>query len=372
MSLDRFRPRKRSPDYIYLGLAITLVLIGLIMISSSSVVIAVETYNQTYGFVMRQLIAIGVGVVGAILASRISYQRWHQLTLPFFIGSLILVLLLLVPGLGKETKGAVRWINLGLFQLQPSELLKISTILYVSAWLERRINVIRQFDTLLGFAVFLMPIVIVMMIQRDLGTLLIILLTVGVMYFIAGASTTQIVTGSVVGLCLVGMLIIIEPYRLERLATFRNNGSDTLGAGYHINQANLAIGSGGWFGRGFGQSIQKYLYLPEPQTDSIFAITVEELGFLRSTLILVIIGAFSYRGYQIAHRAGETFARFLAFGLTSMFLLQSIINLAAILGIVPLTGVPLPFISYGGTSLVVSLLAVGIMVSISRNHYVAN
>lgn len=372
MSLDRFRPQKRNPDYVYLGLAITLVLIGLIMISSSSVVIAVETYNQTYGFVVRQLIALCVGVTGGIIASRISYDKWHQLTLPFFIGSLILVLLLLVPGLGKETKGAVRWINLGLFQLQPSELLKISTILYVSAWLERRTTVIRQFDTLLAFAVFLLPIVIVMMIQRDLGTLLIILLTVGVMYFVAGASTSQIVTGSAIGFGLILMLILIEPYRLQRLTTFRNSGSDTLGAGYHINQANLAIGSGGWFGRGFGQSIQKYLYLPEPQTDSIFAITVEELGFVRSTLILGLIGAFAYRGYRIAHRAGETFARFLAFGLTSMFLLQSMINIAAILGVVPLTGVPLPFISYGGTSLVVSLLGVGIMVSISRNRYVTN
>lgn len=372
MSLDRFRPRKRSPDYIYLGLAITLVLTGLIMISSSSVVIAVETYNQTYGFVVRQLIALGLGVIVGVLASRITFDRWHQLTLPFFIGSLILMLLLLVPGLGKETKGAVRWINLGLFQLQPSEVLKLATILYVSAWLERRINVIRQFDTLLAFAVLLMPIVIIMMLQRDLGTLLVILLTLAVMYFVAGASRAQVVAGSVVGLLLVVMLIVIEPYRLERLATFRNSGSDTLGAGYHINQANLAIGSGGWFGRGFGQSIQKYLYLPEPHTDSIFAITVEELGFLRSTFILALIGAFAYRGYRIAYRSGETFSRLLAFGLTSMFLLQSIINIAAILGVVPLTGVPLPFISYGGTSLVVSLVAVGIMVSISRNHYVSS
>ncbi len=372
MSLDRFRPQKRSPDYAYVGLAVVLVLIGLIMISSSSVVIAVETYNQTYGFVLRQLVALAIGTVGAVIASRIPHDQWRRLTMPFFAFSLILVIFMLVSGLGKETKGAVRWINLGWFQLQPSELLKLSSILYVSAWLEKRTSIIKQFETLIAFCLILAPIIILMLLQRDLGTLLVILITLGVLFVMAGASTSQIVVGLVSGFALVLLLIVIEPYRLTRLTTFRNAGADTLGAGYHINQANLAIGSGGWWGRGFGQSLQKYLYLPEPQTDSIFAITVEELGFVRSTLILVLIGAFAYRGFQIAHRAGETFARLLAFGLTSMLLLQAVINIAAIMGLVPLTGVPLPFISYGGTSLVSSLLAVGIMVSISRNRYAAN
>ncbi len=369
MSLDRFRPQKRNPDYIYIGLAIVLVLIGLIMISSSSVVIAVETYNQTYGFVLRQLVALAIGTVGAVVASRIPYQGWRKLTLPFFVFSLCLVIFMLVSGLGKETKGAVRWINLGWFQLQPSELLKLSSILYVAAWLEKRTHIIRQFETLIAFCLILAPIIVLMLLQRDLGTLLIILITLGILFVMAGASVTQITVGLVTGFALVLFLIVIEPYRFSRLKTFRNAGAETLGAGYHINQANLAIGAGGWWGRGFGQSLQKYLYLPEPQTDSIFAITVEELGFVRSTFILVLIGMFAYRGYQIAHQAGEAFARLLAYGLTTMLLLQAVINIAAIMGLIPLTGVPLPFISYGGTSLVSSLFAVGIMISISRNRY---
>lgn len=369
MSLDRFRPHRRSPDFVYIGLAITLVLIGLIMISSSSVVIGMETYNQTYGFVLRQVVALVIGVIGAVVASRISYEKWRTLTMPFFVVSVILVLLLLIPGIGKETKGAVRWINLGWFQLQPSELLKISSILYLSAWLEKRTHVIERFSTLVAFGGLVLPIVIVMMLQRDLGTLLIILLTLAIMFFMAGASTSQIVTGASVGIALVVILILIEPYRLERLTTFRNSGSNTLGAGYHINQASLAIGAGGWWGKGFGNSLQKYLYLPEPQTDSIFAITVEELGFIRSSIILLLVGLLAYRGYLIASRAGDIFARFLVVGLTSMLLFQAIINVAAILGLVPLTGIPLPFISYGGTSLVMSLLAVGIIASISRNNY---
>lgn len=366
MALDRFRPHKNSPDYTYLTLASILVLFGLVMISSSSVVLSSTNYNQNYGFVIRQMVALGIGVVGALVALRISYNQWRQLALPFFIVSLILLLLLFVPGLGKETKGAVRWIDLGLFQLQPSEVLKLALIIYFSAWLERRKHQMKKLETVVGFGLLLLPIIGLMVVQRDLGTLLVILVTIGLLYFASGARYSHIAFGLIAGGALVALLIIAEPYRLERLATFRNASADTLGAGYHINQASLAIGSGGWWGRGFGNSLQKYLYLPEPHTDSIFAIAVEELGFVRMLVVLAVIGYLAYRGYQIAHRSSDDFGRYLAFGLTTMFLFQAMINIGAILGLIPLTGVPLPFISYGGTSLVSSLVAVGIMLNLSR------
>lgn len=371
MALDRFRPHKKSPDFVYISLAAILVLFGLVMISSSSVVQSTQIYDQNYAFVMRQLIALGLGGVAAIILSRIPYERWRKWAPPFFMFCLFLLLLLFIPGIGKETKGAVRWINLGLFQLQPSELLKLGSIIYFSAWFERRQHLMKQFGTMISYGMILLPIVGLMIVQRDLGTLLVILLTLGLLYFAAGASYKHIALGIGVGIALVAMLIAVEPYRLKRLATFRDAGADTLGAGYHINQANLAIGSGGWWGRGFGKSLQKYLYLPEPQTDSIFAITVEELGFVRSLVVLLLIGVFAYRGFQIASRAPDQFSRLLVFGLTTMLLVQAIINISAILGLIPLTGVPLPFISYGGTSLISCLIAVGIVANISRYRYVA-
>jgi cell division protein FtsW len=189
------------------------------------------------------------------------------------------------------------------------------------------------------------------------------------MFYISGATATQISTGLIAGVALVAVLIMIEPYRMKRLTTFLDPGADKLGAGYHINQSMIAIGSGGLLGRGFGHSLQKYLYLPEPHTDSIFAITVEELGFFRSILVLMVIGLLAYRGYQIAYRAGDDFGRMIAFGITTWFLFQALINIGAIMGLIPLTGVPLPFISYGGTSLIMSLVGVGVMLSIAKYSY---
>lgn len=367
MSLDKFRGAKASPDYTYISLIAVMIVFGLIMISSSSVVVASEIYNNTYAFVTRQIMALSIGVVAAIILSRINYRLWRQLATLFLFGSFILLLIVFIPGVGKAAKGAARWIDLGFFQLQPSELVKISYILYLSAWIEKRENRL-QFvqEGLLPFIVLLAPIVLILMAQRDLGTLLVVLITSGVMFFASGAPYKHIAVAGAIGVGLVALLILIAPYRMKRLTTFLNPGADKLGAGYHINQASLAIGSGGLFGRGFGQSLQKYLYLPEPQTDSIFAVVVEELGFFRATLVLAFIGLVAYRGYQISARAPDVFGRMVAFGITSWFLFQALLNLAAIMGLVPLTGVPLPFISYGGTSLIMSLVGVGILVNISR------
>ncbi len=370
MGLDRFRGHRASPDYVYMGMAIMLVLFGLVMIASSSVVISLESYNQTYAFVLRQAIALGIGTIAALVMMKFDYHRFRALATPLLIGSFILILMVFIPGLGKASKGAARWIDLGIFQLQPSELLKISYILYLAAWFERRGKRIKSMqEGLIPFFILLVPLIFFLIIQRDLGTLLVTLVTVGIMYFASGAPYWQIGSGLAVGVILILGLILIAPYRMQRLTTFLHPEADKLGAGYHINQSVLAVGSGGVFGLGFGNSIQKHLYLPEPHTDSIFAIMVEELGFLRAFVVLAAIGFFAYRGYYIAVRAGDDFGRMAAFGITTWLLFQSLINIGAILGLIPLTGVPLPFISYGGTSLVVSLIGVGIVLNISKYRY---
>jgi cell division protein FtsW len=372
MSLDRFRPAsKASPDYTYFSLAVILILFGLVMISSSSVVLSVEIYNQNYAYVIKQAIALGIGFIVAMIISRIDYRVWRRWVTPFLVCSLILLILVFIPHLGKSAKGAARWIDLGFFQLQPSELLKLSFILYLAAWLEKKGKAIKSFsEGLVPFLLLLAPIILLLIVQHDLGTLLIILGTSALMFFVAGATLSQIGIGGAIGLSLVSFLIRIAPYRLERLTTFLNpTEANKFTSGYHINQSLIAIGSGGLWGRGFGQSLQKYLYLPEPHTDSIFAIIVEELGFFRSILVLIVIGLLAYKGYQIALKASDGFGRMVAFGITTMLLLQAVLNIGAILGLIPLTGVPLPFISYGGTSLLASLVAVGLMLAISKYRY---
>lgn len=369
-SLDRFRTHKANPDFTYMSLVAVLILFGIVMISSSSVVLSAEIFQRNYGFVTRQSIYLVIGLVAAVVAAKIDYRFWRRCAPMILLASLLLLLIVFIPGVGKTAKGASRWIDLGIFQLQPSELVKLAYIFYLAAWIENRGKSIKSFQHgFLPFVVLLVPVVLILMAQRDLGTLLVVLSLSGLMFFVSGATYSQIGAAGLVGVGLVALLIAIAPYRMQRLTTFLNPSADKLGAGYHINQASLAIGSGGMWGRGFGQSLQKYLYLPEPHTDSIFAIVVEELGFVRSLLVLFVIGALAYRGYQIANRAGDDFSRMVAFGITSWLLIQAIINVAAIMGLVPLTGVPLPFISYGGTSLIASLIGVGIMVNISKQSY---
>ncbi len=370
MGLDRFRGQRASADYTYIGLALLLVLFGIIMIASSSVVLSAELYGHNYSFVTKQLLWLVLGFIAAIITAKVDYRFWRSHATTFMLGSVLLLILVFIPGVGHDANGATRWINLGAFQLQPSEIVKLAFIIFLAAWLEKKGNDLKSFSRgLLPFIVLTAGLGILIILQRDMGTLAVIVLTAAAMFVVAGASISQIMAGGVIGIGLFAFLIIIAPYRLQRLTVFLNPSADTLGAGYHINQALLAVGSGGWWGRGFGQSIQKYLYLPEPHTDSIFAIAVEELGFVRAIFVLALIGLFAYKGYQIASRAGDNFSRMVAFGITSWLLFQSMINIGAILGLIPLTGLPIPFVSYGGTSLIMSLAAVGIMVNISKQSY---
>lgn len=371
MSLDRFRPKKASPDYLYIGLMIALIAIGLMMISSASVVLSVAQTGTNYSYVMRQLESLAIGAILFIIVSRIDYHVWEKYATHLMLVGLFLLLVIFVPGVGHGVNGAHRWINISWLQLQPSEFMKTALIVYLASWLEKRRGKLNNWSSSFWpFAIMLLVVGALIMAQPDLGTFSLIALTAIVMYFAAGAPLSYFVIGGGGGLAAAYALIVSSPYRMDRVKVYLGqDGADTLGTGYHIRQSLIAIGAGGWWGRGFGNSLQKYLYLPEPHTDSIFAITVEELGYVRASAILFLIAAFIYKGYAIANRAGDGFGRMLAFGITTSIAIQAVVNIGAMLGVLPLTGVPLPFISYGGTSLIATMVGVGIVANVSRQAY---
>jgi cell division protein FtsW len=360
--------RFHAPDY---GLTLTtfaLVILGLVFISSASVVLSYTEFGSNNHLLYRQMIgaALGLGVFWVV--SRIDYHRYRRhATLALILTLGLLAAVVLTP-LGT-THGTIakRWLELGPISFQPTEIVKLFFIIYLAAWLERKGRGVEDFaHGFVPFAVMLAVVAGLIMLQPDLGTMSVITLSAAAMLFISGARWRHLGLGLLAGIMAVAILIRSAPYRLERLTIFLNPAQDTSGAGYHVNQALLAIGSGGLFGLGFGQSRQKYNYLPEAATDSIFAVMAEELGLVRMLLFLGVFAFLLVRGYQVASRAPDAFGRLLAVGIVSWIGFQMIINIGAMLSVFPLTGVPLPFISYGSSALVLALAAMGILVNISR------
>lgn len=366
----KYLTKKAMPDYKILFLAVGLGLVGLIMIASSSIVIAYEKFDgaNDYYYVWHQAFALFGGLILMSILANFNYQNWKKIALPLMITTLVLLVIVFIPVIGNSAKGAHRWINLGAFSFQPSELAKISFVIYLSAWLESREKSLSAIGrSLFPFAVMLGLISFLIILEPDLGTLTIIVLTSMAMFFAAGAPLWNF--GSL-GLFLIAVFAVFvrsQPYRWSRFLTFMNPSAETLGRGYHVNQAFIAVSQGGLWGLGFGKSIQKLKYLPEPHTDSIYAIMCEELGFFRAALIIVAFIYFFVLGLRVAKNAPDTFGRLLALGLTTSLTIQALVNIAAMLGLVPLTGVTLPFISYGGSSLVMSLAQVGILLNISKH-----
>jgi cell division protein FtsW len=370
--MSKYIKARAKPDFRVALVAICLSLFGLVMISSASNVIAYDHSQSLNIFVVKQAIALGIGIFLMLFFSAIDYRSYRKIAFPLMIITLVMLLAVFMPVIGGAAKGANRWINLGFTKFQPSEFAKISFILYLSVWLESKSETINSFKkSFLPFLAMLAVIAGLIIMQPDLGTLTVLISSAAVVFFVAGAPVWQF--GSMLGFLALafGVFIRAEPYRWSRFLTFMNPSSETLGAGYHINQAFIAVSQGGLLGLGFGKSIQKMEYLPEPHTDSIFAIICEELGFLRASLVIIAFIYFFYLGMKIARNAPDTLGRLLATGITASLTLQALINIAAMLGMVPLTGVTLPFISYGGSSLAMSLLQIGILLSISRvsNEY---
>ncbi len=357
-----------KPDYILLATVFALVVFGLVILASASVVVSRNNSEQNYYYFFHQLIrGVLTGFILLAIAQKVDYRFWKKCALPFFAVGLGLLFLALIPGIGEGYGKASRWIMVGGFSFQPAEIFKLAFILYLAAWLEKRGKEIDNFSVgLIPFLAILALIGILLIKQPDIGTLGVVMATATIVYFAAGAKISHLLIIIFGGATAFWGLIKIAPYRMNRLTVFLHPETDPQGIGYQINQALLALGSGGLFGLGLGHSRQKYNYLPEPIGDSIFAIIGEEIGFVGLLVLLALFVIFAWRGFKIAQSAPDTFGKLAAVGITSWLVFQALMNIMAITSLIPLTGIPLPFISYGGTALITSLFGVGILLNISR------
>lgn len=361
---------EHAPDYAFIITFSAILLIGIITLSSAGSAVGYQKFGDSYYFVKHQLM-FGVlpGIFLLVIFSRIHYEKLKKIAVPLLFVSLLLLITVFIPGIGTEYGTAKSWIQIFGFSFQPAEFVKLTFLLYLANWLAHRGEKgVRDFYYGLLPFVFLIGIIsILMLLQPDLGTLSIIIFMAMAVFFTSGAQFKHVLGLIAIGVSAIYFLIKSSPYRAARLTTFLHPELDPLGIGYHINQAFLAIGSGGLFGRGFGHSRQKFLYLPEVTGDSIFAIYAEELGFFFSILLVGLFLYLMYRGLQIAQRAPDTFGRLVAIGIISWFIFQAFFNISSMVGLMPMTGVPMPFVSSGGTALAVSMAAVGIMINISKH-----
>lgn len=366
----RHHNRSAGPmDPTLIILLVVIIVFGLIMLSSASSVLGYQTFGDSYYYLKHQLLyGVLLGGIAFYVLSTVDYHYWRQHAFPILVGTMVLLFAVFLPGIGQELLGAKRWINIGGFFFQPSEVVKLTFLIYLAAWLQKRGKEVEHvsygfasFVIMLGFLVLMIAVA-----QKDLGTTVVISVISVVVYFVAGAPWKHLASIFVGGLVAVLALIKIAPYRAARLTVFLNPEVDPQGIGYHVNQALLAIGSGGFFGVGLGHSRQKFNYLPEVATDSIFAVIAEELGFLFAAMVVVLFVAFTIRALTIAKHAPDQFGRLLAVGIATWIGFQAVVNVSAMLGLLPLTGIPLPFISYGSSSFITLLAASGILANISR------
>lgn len=346
-----------------------LVFFGLAMLSTASAALAFSKTGDSYFFLKRQIInGLIPGVLFFFIASRFPYYKLKKLVLPIIMLAIFFLFLIFIPQFGIETKGAARWIDFWGFSFQPSEILKLSFVLYLAALFEaKKDNISSLKEGLAPFLVLIAIITALLVSQPDLGTLAVIISTALAVYFIAGAKKTHILAAILIGLFSVAAFIYFHGYGIERIQVYLNPESDRLGTGYQLNTALATISSGGFKGLGYGQSQQKSgIYLPEPMGDSIFAIVAEELGFMGISAAIFLFALFGWQGLRIAKLCPDLFGSLVAAGITFWVLIQAFINIGAMTGILPLTGLPLPFVSYGGTSMAVLLTACGILYNIQR------
>jgi|SRR5690554_4198736 len=353
-------------NMLLLTTTVMLTIIGLIMVYSASQVWAEFKFGDKFYYLWRQLIFAVLGILGMLLVSKIDYTLYKKYATKIFLIVLFLLIIVLIPGLGIVRGGARSWIGIGSFSIQPSEFMKIASVILISKYLSDYYKDMKQPISILLLLGIIISIFGLIMLQPDFGTGLVIIATIIVMLFVSGVNISYFVYLLLVGLAGITVLIISAPYRLERIFAFLDPWSDPLGSGFQIIQSLYAIAPGGLFGVGIGGSIQKYFYLPEPQTDFIFAIIIEELGFIGGTIILTLYTTFLLTSLSLSLNAKDLFGKFLALGITSMIFIQFFINIGVVIGLLPVTGITLPFLSYGGSSLTVTLLGVGIVLNISK------
>lgn len=350
-------------------LAVILIsLFGLLMIYSSSNIWAEYKYNDPYKYLKSQAIFLIIGYILMIIISKFPYQNYKKLANIIFLTCTIMLILVLIPGIGTVRNGSRSWFGIGPLGLQPSEFTKLGLIIFTSKYLDNNTKELKDIKKgvlpILGVLLLIFGLI---MLEPDFGTGVVIVMTIIVLLFISGVKMNFFIKIGILGLIGVIVLILIAPYRLERIVSFINPWTDPLGSGFQIIQSLYAIGPGGLLGLGFGNSIQKHFYLPEPQTDFIFAIISEEFGFLGVLIISTLFITIIYSGLKISMRCQDNFGKFLAFGITFGLAFQTILNLMVVVGLLPVTGVTLPFLSYGGSSLLISLINIGILLNIDKN-----
>ncbi len=356
-------------DKRFVGLLAGVMLFGLIMLLSASGPSGVQKFHDTWYYFRHQLInGLIPGLLLFYIFSRLNYRKLQFLAVPALVASIGLLILVYIPGVGLRFGGAGRWVNLGPLSFQPSEFVKITFLVYVAAWLAARHESKAKTleEGLFPFLMSLGIVIVLLVLQPNTGSMVVIALSSLLTYFVAGAPIGWFVALASVGVAGIALLIKVTPYRAARFMTFLHPELDPQGIGYHINQAYLAIGSGGLFGVGYGLSRQKYLYLPEVSGDSIFAVIAEELGFFLTAAFIGLMVLLVYRCFTIAKHAPDDFGRFLATGIGCWIAIQSVLNISSMLGLMPITGVTLPFVSYGSSALIALAIAMGIMASISR------
>ncbi|MEK7636318.1 MAG: putative lipid II flippase FtsW [Patescibacteria group bacterium] len=349
---------------------VVLSVVGFLILASASAALSEKQFGVPYYYIVNQFMRGFVpGIILFLIGLSVSYTAWRTFSVPFIIASLILMVMVFMPDIGFSYGGATRWITIGPITFQPSEILKLALIIYLASWLESRKSVIQEYSaTFIPFIIIISIISVFLVLQPDLGTLAVIGLNALFIYLIGGSRWSQ--TGAIIVFGLIAFFVFLQfiasPYSRDRMLIFLNPGHDPLGKGYQVNQAQIAIGSGGFWGRGIGESTQKYGLLPEPVGDSIFAVFAEEFGFVGGGTLVLFFIFFLWRGLAIAARAPNVFGRLLATGIVVSISIQAFINIGANSGILPLTGIPLPFISYGGTSLAMTMASMGILLNISK------
>lgn len=360
----------RKVDKSFLFISVILIIFGFFIFSSAALaLLAKENSNYSSIAFSQTVFGLFAGTVAMIIVSRLDIQIWKKSALWLLVLAIILNVLVLVPGIGFEHAGARRWIVLGGISFQTSEILKLAFIVYFAAWAAGVKDKIKTFRWgFLPLLVLLTISALLLLNQPDTDNFILITLAGMAIFIGAGGKWRYVFITILIGIMGVAFLAFTRPYVMQRITTYFNAQADAQGASYQVQQSLIAVGSGGLFGRGFGQSVQKFTYLPEPIGDSIFAVAAEEFGFVGSVFLLIMFVLFATRGIKIASETTNTFARLTTVGIVIMIISQAFVNIGAMLGVIPLSGITLPFVSHGGTSLFITLLEVGMILSVSRTR----
>lgn len=359
---------KRTSKLLILSV-ILLMILSLFMIYSASYIWAEYKFDNPFKYVINQGIFVLLGIILLFIVSKINYKIYYEKANLILLICLILLILVLIPGLGIVRNGSRSWFGIGSFSIQPSEFSKIGLIIFTSKYLSKSNKFLKNYKKGVFPILFILLLIFgLIMLEPDFGTGMIIVVTIIALLFIAGVNMKFFLYFCLLGIMGIVGLIIIAPYRMDRITSFLNPWSDPLGTGFQIIQSLYAIGPGGLFGTGYLNSRQKNFYLPEPQTDFIFSIIAEEFGIVGALVVLSLFALLLTCCIKIALKQEDKFAKYLCFGLTFQLIVQVIMNLSVVIGLIPVTGVTLPFLSYGGSSLLTSLIGIGIILNISKNN----